>query len=648
MSALAGIFKFDPRTPVREADILALARGIRQVAPDGGGSIMHTSNLAMVYGALHTTPESLLESQPLVRKGLTLVWDGRLDNREEIRACVSETFHGVPTDLALVSAAYCTWGTHCFARLVGDWAIALWDESSKHLILAIDYIGVRRLFYRVDDDGVVWCTIPEPLVLTAPAKLHLDLDYFAGIFHPRPPLGTTPYREIRGLVPAHYLVFDDRRKCSERRYWSINPHAKIRCTSDEEYEEEFRRVFRRSVGRRLRSNGVITAELSGGIDSSSIVCMSDDIRHLHPGPAIETLSYYSLEDPSGDERPFFSLIEHARGRTGNHLSVDELNHQMSDDALAPLPKEYFVAIPGYFRKSLVWSQHIQAILERTRSRVILSGLGGDELLGGVQYEAPELAECLIQGRIIAFCQSLIDWSIARRKTVYRLLFDVLKLLVSRYDPAAWIRGKPLQCSWSRLSPPDLRPTVSAFAAWRKLGASQLNAEAIRYAIGSQLACTAPPLTGHYERRYPYLDRELFEFISAVPRNQIIRPAQRRSLMRRSLRLLVPNEVLFRKTKWFGTRSPIAQLRDQTAALHQMFNQPWLSDGILMDAAQLQRELLEVGHGLNTLTPLMLSAISVEQWLRVQVERGFVDLTKSSEEANAGTRSTSFLTQALTR
>jgi asparagine synthase (glutamine-hydrolysing) len=637
MSALAGIFKFDRRTPVHEAEILALVRGVEKIAPDGVGSL-HISNRAMAYGALHTTPESLLERQPLVRKGTILTWDGRLDNREEIQASVPETFEGTPTDLDLVSAAYRTWGLSCFARLLGDWAIALWDDRSKHLVLANDYMGVRRLFYRVDDDGIAWCTVLEPLVLTAPAKLHLDLEYFAGTFYPRPPLGTTPYREIRGLVPAHYLIFREAGKYSQQKYWSLNPHAKIRRSSDEEYEEEFRNIFRKSVDRRLRSNGAITAELSGGIDSSSIVCMADDIRRLHPGPDIETLSYYNVEEPSGDERPFFSIIEQARGRIGNHISMDEFYRQMSDYALAPLPEEHFVAAPGYLLKSLVWSKRIQAILEGSGSRVILSGLGGDELLGGVQYEAPELAEYLLQGRIIALCRSLMGWSIARRKTVYRLIYDTLQLLASRFDPAAFLRGNPPRCGWSRLSPPDLRPTVSAFATWKDLGPAQLNAESIRYSIASQLACTDPPLTGHSERRYPYLDRELFEFVSSVPRSQITHSAQRRSLMRRSLKELVPHEVLFRKTKWFGGRSQFAQLRDQGTYLRQMFDEPWLSDGVLIDAAQLRNELLEIDHGSSTLTSLMLSAVSVEQWLRVQVKRGFVGRTQLSGKVDATIRS----------
>lgn len=276
-------------------------------------------------------------------------------------------------------------------------------------------------------------------------------------------------------------------------------------------------------------------------------------------------------------------------------------------------------------RSLAWSRAIQEVLERSGSRVVLSGLGGDELLGGVQYEAPELAEYLVEGKIGLFCRALIAWSVSRKKTVYRLLREAFGLLMSRYNPSALVSGSTDHCRWVRLSPPNSRKIISHFTNWNKLGPTQANAEGVRYSIASQLACTDPPLTGEFERRYPYLDRDVFEFVAAVPRNQIVSPNLRRSLMRRSLKDLVPHQVLFRKTKWFGSRSPLAELRDQMPYLHQMFDTHWLSDGILIDAGHLLDELGNSGHGPTTPSSHTLLAISIEQWLRDQVDRGLLDM-----------------------
>ena len=422
MSALTGIFKFDPRNRVDRSELMNLANDIDRLGPDGGGEYIH-SNLGMAYRAFHTTPESHLENQPLVQNSCILMWDGRLDNREELRGKLTRKYQGTPTDLDLVIAAYDDWGTECFTEFEGDWALALWDAVKQQLILARDFIGVRRLFYRLDEDGVAWCSTLEPLVLQSRASLHLDLDYLAGCLYPRPPIETSPYREIRGVLPSHFLTVQHDGKLATKRYWALNPHDRIRHSSDADYEHHFRDVFRRSVERRLRANHTILAELSGGLDSSSIVCMADYIRRESPGVPIETLSFYDTDEPSGDERPYFSLVEQRRGRMGYRVSKSEFAREARDEALEPLPDCYFAASPGYFAKSLRWASVIDRIQREAGARVVLSGLGGDEFLGGVQYEAPELANYLVEGKLVSVVRSLYRWSLARRKTVFELLND---------------------------------------------------------------------------------------------------------------------------------------------------------------------------------------------------------------------------------
>ena len=535
--------------------------------------------------------------QPLVSEGRILTWDGRLDNREELITMVSRRLreHAYRCRSRL---RYDEWGTACFAELMGDWALALWDQGRQRLILARDYIGVRRLFYRIVDTGVEWCTAIEPLVLTAKEKLHLDLVYLAGCFYPRPPIETTPYQEIRGLEPARFLTFGFGGRQTSERYWSMNPHARIRYSSDVEYEDHFRGLFRESVRRRLRSDRTITAELSGGIDSSSIVSMADHIRKDELGPSVETLSYYDPEEPSGDERPFFSMVENARGRAGQHISLSDFARQTMGLAFDPLASNCFAAVPGYFAKSLRWDTLIREALDSAGSRVILSGLGGDELLGGVQYEAPELVECLATGRIVPFAQSLLQWSLARRKTLGSFCGDVFDLFRAKYDPAS-IRSDPGDSlAWVFLKPAKRSVSLGCFSEWRKLNPTKVSLERVRYSLAAQLSCTDLPLAGCAERRYPYLDRNLFTFIGSIPRRQILQPTHRRHLMRRALRGIVPEGVLFRKTKWFGSRSTLARLRDQKPGEFRIFDEAWLTDKLLVDAVRLRQELDMIEHGAN--------------------------------------------------
>jgi asparagine synthase (glutamine-hydrolysing) len=646
MSALAGVFKFDPRNYVTDAELSSLAHGIDRIGPDGGGEYLNF-NLGMAYRAFHTTPESHFENQPVVGYECILTWDGRLDNREEISARLTQKYLATPTDLDLVFAAYQEWGTACLAELCGDWALALWDRRKQQLILARDYIGVRRLFYRLDSDGMAWCTAPEPLVLTSPKVLHLDPLYLAGCFYPRPPLETSPYQEIRGILPAHFLTVHTGGRRTSDRYWSLNPSGRIRYPSDQEYEEQFQEIFAQAIRQRLRADRTITAELSGGVDSSSIVCMADYIRNSESGPSIETLSYYDDEEPSGDERPYFSLIEKQRGRVGSHISMSQFTQKTRGQALSPLPGYCFAVTPGYFSRSLQWDRLIQNRLKESDSRVILSGLGGDEILGGVQYEAPELAEYFIAGRMIAFCHSLLAWSLARKKTISGLLCDVFQLLKARFDPASMQDGSISSPKWVYLKPHRDHTSLRSFSNWSRLSPARIGLEWARYSLASQLSSTDLPLIGCAENRYPYLDRRLFTFLAAIPRGQVLQPHRRRHLMRRALRHIVPEEVLFRKTKWFGSRSILSRLRDDREIVNRMFDDPWLSDGHLIDAGQLRVLLSEIEHGGNCEVLQLLSAIGIEQWLRSQLNHWRVKFSPYGKDRGTDKDALDCLFEALT-
>jgi len=626
MSAIAGIFKFDPRQAVSTSELNGLEESLRRVAPDGGGQ-HRAFNVGLIYRAFHTTPESHLENQPLRHNGCILSWDGRLDNRDEILRRASPRFESSVTDPDLVLAAYAEWGVGCFHELLGDWALALWDGSRKRLLLARDCFGVRPLYYKVDNNGVHWSSLLDSLITPNTHPLSLNLEHIAGCIYSHPPLGTTPFNEIQSVIPAHYVAFEDSGHSESVRYWALNPYAKVRYTSDIDYEVHFRSLLTAAVCARLRSDRGIVAELSGGIDSSSIVCVADEIRKEHAGHEISTLSYYDTSEPGGDERPYISEIERLRGRVGHHISINDFNRQTEKKALLPLPIGYRAARPGYFWRALCWDELVETVQQKCSSRVMISGLGGDELLGGVQYEALELSEHLIAGRLLSFCRSLCQWSIARRKTIFCLVSNVLALCRSASSPER-LSVRPASVPWCRLEPNGLDEAFREFSTWRNFAPAHYCAEATRFSLAAVLSCVDPPLVGSTERRYPYLDRNLFCFMASIPRSQVIRPNERRSLMRRSLRGVVPDVVLFRKTKWFGFRGAMTTFVNQKTSIDEMFEDTWQSNGVIFDAQALKDQLGLLQHGLSTDGILLKSAFAIEQWLRQQLTSGNLSISSS--------------------
>src|SRR5882672_5118370 len=275
MGAQFGRFNFDGK-PVDPKDLEQVRPVLAPYGPDGEGYICK-DNFGIIYRSLHTTKESQLEHQPFIGAlGETITWDGGLDNREELLGVLACELSTTSTDVSIVAKSYERWGTNAFARLVGDWAVSIVDPTNRSLILAKDFVGTRSLYYSVEKAQLTWCTILDPLVLFADRSFALEEQYIAGwlSFFPAPHL--TPYVGIESVPPASFVVVH-RTKHTTTKYWDFDPSKRIRYRVDADYEEHFRTVFAEAVRRRLRSDTPVLAELSGGMDSSSIVCIADAV-----------------------------------------------------------------------------------------------------------------------------------------------------------------------------------------------------------------------------------------------------------------------------------------------------------------------------------------------------------------------------------
>ena len=287
MSVQFGRWNFDG-IPIDPDYLKKAAALIAPYGPDGFSSYAW-DGLAILYGAFNTTKQSEPEVQPHVSEsGAVIVWDGRLDNRKELIDRLGEDSSVDCGDLLLVDRVLRKWGCNACAHLIGDWALSIWNPTDRTLTLAVDFIGTRQLYYSRDDRGISWCTILDPLVLLAGRRFQLNEEYLAGLFASFPAPGLTPFIGIDAVKPAHFVRLGPQ-KCSSVEFWRFDHSKTIRYRNDEDYEEHFRTVFQQAVCRRLRSGAPILAELSGGMDSSSIVCVGDELvaRGLADTPRLE-------------------------------------------------------------------------------------------------------------------------------------------------------------------------------------------------------------------------------------------------------------------------------------------------------------------------------------------------------------------------
>lgn len=588
---------------------------------DGEGAFCG-DNVAILYRAFHTTRESRHEVQPYVsRSGAVITWDGRLDNRQELTRQLAGDLSADSTDLSIAAESYEQWGTDCFAKLIGDWAISIWDPRDRSAVLARDFVGTRHLFYSVESDQVTWSTILDPLVLFAGRSFAVEEEYVAGwlSFLPAPHL--TPYIGIRSVPPSCFVRLA-KGGSQITKYWDFSPARRSRYRTDAEYEEHFRTVFAESMRRRLRSDSPILAELSGGMDSSSIVCIADTImaRSEAETPRLDTVSFYDDSEPNWDERPYFTEVEQKRGRTGLHIDVGS-----RESLIMQIDRDHFEATPGCSGHLTEGATRLAACMGSQRNRVVLSGVGGDEVTGGVPTPTPELADLLSRGRLGTLAHRLGVWALNKRKPWLHLLLETVRLFLppglggstQPEQPPAWLcpnfvrRQRKALCGYESrlrlLGPmPSLQESLCTLNMLRR-----------------QLGCQPVSLLPLSVKRYPYLDRDLLEFLYAIPREQLVRPGQRRSLMRRALAGIVPDEVLQRKRKAFVSRRPMLAVSAVSSELIEMSRDMLSVELGFVVQSEFVRAVQQIASGFEgPLIPLMRT-IALELWLRSLQERALL-------------------------
>lgn len=153
MSGIAAIYNLNGR-PLDRALLLRLTDVIAHRGPDGSGLFVDGA-VGLSHQMLRTTPESLHEEQPLADEtgNLILTLDGRVDNRNELKAALKAKGFGLraDTDAELVLLAYQAWGEECPQRIIGDFAFVVWDKRNRHFFCARDPMGIRPFYYYLDD-----------------------------------------------------------------------------------------------------------------------------------------------------------------------------------------------------------------------------------------------------------------------------------------------------------------------------------------------------------------------------------------------------------------------------------------------------------------------------------------------------------------
>jgi asparagine synthase (glutamine-hydrolysing) len=550
-----------------------LANVLKPYGPDRQKTIL-LGNAAFVSCLHHLTPEDVFERQPLlVANRFIFLFDGRIDNRSEL----GETLGIAAPDLALmsdsviVSRLFDRWGDRAFERILGVFAIIVMDLQDGRLICARDHMGLRVLHYHLSSGRFAVATIPEALFALSWVPRTLNKDKVADALINAGLNGeTTYYQGIYRVLPGS-LVRVSAGGLSKQRFWDPENIGDVRFKSDHDYVEAFRERLKAAVKVSLRSLRIPCAQITGGLDSSSVAVIAADMLAAS-GNKLDTFTAvpevgFTKGDTHGsyfDETPYVRQIAKANANIAPHFVPPTKGPIL--ERIGELVRVQGAPPAGVFNG--LWVMDIFAAARSAGHRVMLTGEMGNFTMSydGLQL----LVELLLTGRW---------WRLFNEITSSgdRWRYMLRSLTIAPIIPATLFRQYK---QWRR----GRRPPWHGFSAIHPEFAARSGVVA-RAASEYLPFDTPPPRDGRLARihsfnsycetadwfaklranfgidcRTPAFDRRLVEFCIGIPQDQYLRKGHDRWLIRRAMQGRLPDVVLSNKKNgvqsadWFARLS----------------------------------------------------------------------------------------------
>ncbi len=563
--------------------VSAMLDRLRHRGPDGV-DVVSEPGMALAHLHFWTTPDEVGERQPVSdpESGCVLVLDGRLDNRGDLERALGEPGPAV-SDARLVLRAYQRWGQSCFEKLLGPFAVLIWDSRAKALVAARDPMGDRTLFYASIPGGVAFAS--EEYTLLAHPAVSPDLDeetlarYFA-IEAPR--AGATFFRAIREL-PAGSLLHASGENVTLETYFTPQAPDPIRYRRDEEYAEHLASVLGDAVESRLRSTTQVGISLSGGMDSPSVAALAVERLARQGNPRrLASFSWVFDDLPECDERRWIEPLVAHLGLDATYVLGDSY-WPLRDLDTWPLNPSTPISNPYRTLKQALYA----AAAERG-IRTLLTGVFSDRLFVGWESW---LASCLARGRwreplrhvsrLAANPQTRRVWRDPALRALLLRLAPFLRRRAVREEKPPWLTDAAWNLSRdgkTNRTPPRQglreRRTAQVFDDFSRLSPSE-----IYFASRAGL-----------EIRDPFRDLRVVRFMLSLPPDQLERGPVQKYVLRNAMKSRLPGEIVGRTEKSFldplyrkrflaRPANPLGHLLGSQAALWRgRVEEEWLLEG----------------------------------------------------------------------
>lgn len=493
------------------------------------------------------------EHQRVTFESIACIFDGRLDNRAQLFANLHDHPISSPDcpDSNLVAAAYDRFGDSFVDHLEGDFALGVFDKRNNRLLLARDRMGLRPLCYTEVGDTFLFASDAKALLAHPGVKAAPDDDKIADSFQYFPSLeaqSRTFFQGIRSLPPAHVAVVSEDR-VAVRRYFEFDTERRVRFPNFRDYADAFHGLFVNAVRYRLRSKTPVAISVSGGLDSSYIFCAAQRLVREEPGlcPAVIGLDYGgSLGTPS-DEIGFVRDLERACEVKIEHIEQPPGFMKWAEEEV-------------WYSESPDLDAHGDATLALYRrardagAGVMITGHWGDQFLSDSNY----LLDLIRSGKWWLLASHSKEWGIGPSSLATRFARD----FAERHAPSSgdfarrlardrkdgpwrepWLTARFRRILFERFTAERLPRRKGTSHAWSMYQQARLSYPVHCMEWNSRIGA----MHG-MEMGFPFLDRNLIQFLMSIPGEIQSRGGISRGLMREAMRGIVPDAIAARRGK----------------------------------------------------------------------------------------------------
>lgn len=627
MCGIHGLYRFDAQ-PVAPELLSAMGDVTRHRGPDDEG--LHVdANGRCGIGMRRLSIIDLAGGHQPISNADDSVWvvcNGEIYNFRELRAELQARGYRFKTgsDSEVLLHLYDAHGDEFVHRLDGMFNFALWDARRQRLLIGRDALGVKPLYVHRSAKLLAFATEAKALLELPGVAREPDPDTVADYLHlgyvaaPR-----SMFRDIRKLPPATLLAVENG-EVREWRYWRL-PSRIDRTTSERDWISRIRDGIEGAVHRQMVSDVPIGAFLSGGVDSSAVVAF----MAKHSSQPVRT---YAIGFEGGEAERLYNELPYAR-QVAERIKAEHHEIVVKPDVVGLLPKLLW-HMDEPIADSAFITTYLVSEFARRDVKVILSGVGGDELFGGYRR--------YLGGHYVKKLQRLPRWSrLLMSRTAAMLPSDRHSKVLNTMRLA---RGFLASAELS----PDERYRHYLQVLDRVLVAELMQGRAGRVdALGDAFAAAGDDdalnrmfavdadtqlpddlllltdkmsMAVSLECRVPLLDRALVELAAAIPESLKVRDGRLKHLMKAALADVLPADILDRKKRGFGTPMGAWLKRELAPVLHRLLATDVVRDRGLFDPKVVARLVADHDANRSDGTDALLALMNLEIWSRIYLDR----------------------------